>query len=332
MLQEAIPSPSGFPDSAGVEDRPLTRGLWIRNTAALVVDDAQTQRLIDVAKTINVTDVYLYVAPGWYNEKGADIAKFNAKVTAAGIKVWALDGKINYIDNLTTDEAYMDGLRDLMKFNELVEPNSRFHGFQADIQPQDTAQHSGWFQNDVPESMLEPEQHTKRDILMHIWLNALTRSSAFMHSYDMPFGAAVPWWLHDCGGEPVTLPWVSKTPEGMSERTCMMDLIMPLCDEYMVMSCVSDPAFAARRTLQQARHASVKEMEGHKMPRVLCSLDATKDAGICVPIGDPRNPPEKDARAAMLKHLAKMERTMQKYPAFSGIAIHDWCAWDELSS
>ncbi|KAK5126683.1 hypothetical protein LTR85_009617 [Meristemomyces frigidus] len=306
----------------------LLKGMWIWNTAQLIVDNTQIDRFLSAAASINLTDVYLYVAPQWYNEKGPDIASFNARVNASGIRVWALDGEVDYIDDMTAEEKFMDGLRGLARFNSCVQPGARFHGFQADIEPQDNAGHEGYFHNGIPESKLTEEQHTQRDILMHKWLNVMTRASALLRSYELPFGAAMPFWLHDYEGEPVTVPWGSSySDDGSPARTCIQDLIMPLLDEYVIMSYNTDPANAASRVLQQARYASAKALEGCKMPRVLGSLETERGAGRNVSYGDT---PGKEFKTAVLNDIGTIEEMLQKYPAFHGMAIHHWAAWDKL--
>lgn len=320
------PGRHSFPTSVG--DVKLQKGMWIWNTAQLILDSAQIDRFVSSATSINLTDVYLYVAPQWYNEKGSDLANFNAKVRASGMRVWALDGSVDYIDDMTAEESFMDGLRGLAEFNSIVEPTARFFGFQADIEPQDNEGHTGFFYNGVAESKLTEDQHIQRDILMHKWLNTMTRASAFLRSYNMPFGAAMPFWLHDYEGEPVTVPWgTGYAEDGSPARTCIMELIMPLLDEYVVMSYNTDPAIAAGRILQQVRYACAQTLEGNKAVRVLGSVETAKGAGKDVSYGDT---PGKESRAAVLDDISIIEGTLRKYPAFRGMAIHHWAGWDEL--
>lgn len=328
-LFDAQSSPAHASGDAETTIPRLQKGMWIWNTAQLIIDGTRIDQLVGSAKAIHITDVYLYVAPGWYGDKGSDIASFNRKLTACGIRVWALDGDVSYIDNVTAEEGFVEGLQGLAAFNDRVEPNARFHGFQADIEPQDTAEHTGCFHNGVPESQLTQDQYTQRDILMHKWLNVLTRASALCHSYDMPFGAAMPFWLHDYEGEGVTVPWVSISADRSSARTCVMDLIMPLVDEYVVMTYSTDPAAAVARILYQARYASAKALEGHKMPYVLGSVETAKGVRRNTLSGDV---PGRTSKGAVLDGIATIEKTLRKYPAFAGMAIYHWASWADLPS
>ena len=140
----------------------------------------------------------------------------------------------------------------------------------------------------------------------------------------MPFGAAMPFWLHSYEGEPITLPW----PNGPQPRRCVMDLIMPLVDEYIVMSYNTNPENAASRIHEQARYASSLLQSGSIVPRVLGSLETARDVGVNVSYGDT---PDKQSKEAVLKDLNTIECSLEKYPAFSGMAIHHWAAWENLA-
>ncbi|KAK6390798.1 hypothetical protein LTR65_005402 [Meristemomyces frigidus] len=303
----------------------MLKGMWIWNTAQLIVDDAQIDRFISSASSINLSDVYLYVAPQWYDEKGPDIANFNTRMNASGLRVWALDGDVNYIDDPTAQETFMDGLQGLVDFNNRVDFDARFHGFQADIEPQDIPGHEGYFHNDIPESQLTAEEHTQRDTHMQNWLDVLTRASTFLRSYELSFGAAMVFWLHDYDGEPVTVP--SQSSNGSITQPCIMDLIMPLVDEYVVMSYNTDPANAASRVSQQASFASAQAQQGAKMVRVLGAVETEQGVGGTVSYGDA---PGKDSRGAVLEDMGTIENMLQQYPAFSGMSIHHWASWDEM--
>ena len=121
----------------------LLRGLWIWNTLDLLDSEPRTAHLMSSAKAINTTDLYLYVAPTWYIEHGERIAAFLAAASVSNLRVWALDGDRAYVDNLTAQATYFEGLQNLIDFNARTDNATRFHGFQADIEPQDCGDHLG---------------------------------------------------------------------------------------------------------------------------------------------------------------------------------------------
>jgi len=299
----------------------LVRGMWIWKSDALLEDDGQMDNFVRIAKDVNVTDVYLHVAPKTYEPKGDNIASFNTKLQSAGIRVWALDGDPLYISNQTAHEAFMVGLRDLINYNERVAPPARFHGLQAHIEPHDTPADQGKFHEGIAASELTEMQRTERDIRMHMWINCLTRASAFLHSYDLPFGAVMPYWLHIYEGEPITMPWsTGKQLMGQAGRTCMMDMVMPLVDQYVIRCCDTVPAEVVRRMMTQIRYASDSMLEGQKMPVVLGSLEAAEG-------GDTT---ETRTQKTVLEDLDRIEKVMAKYPAFGGMVIYRDADWEKL--
>ncbi|KAK1042157.1 hypothetical protein LTR74_018553 [Friedmanniomyces endolithicus] len=90
-------------------------------------------------------------------------------------------------------------------FNERKPPKARFYGFQAKIEPQDTPDLKTGFNNGIPGSKLNPKQATQRAIVLHKWINNLTRVGNLVDSYGLQYGAAMPFWLHDHEGQPICL-------------------------------------------------------------------------------------------------------------------------------
>ncbi|CAJ2507879.1 Uu.00g090650.m01.CDS01 [Anthostomella pinea] len=317
--QKASPSASG--------KMQLRHAMWVWNTAQLLTDTPQVDRLVSAAgPPVNLTDIYLYVAPGWWEEKGASIADLNTRLHGADIRVWALDGDVAYIDNTTAQATFLQSLRDLGGFNERVPPAARFHGFQADIEPQDTSDHHGYFMNGMAESKLAAPQRTSRDDHLRNWLAILTQTSNLTRSYGLEVGAALPFWLHDYEGETLTVSVPS--PNG-TQRTSVMELIMPLLDEYVVMSYNTIPTTAANFVSEQAKYASDQARNGSvKMTRVLGAVETAKGIGQGVSYGDT---PGKDSRTAVLEDTNTIESGLARYSAFGGLAIHHWAAWEALA-
>jgi len=306
----------------------FVRGMWIRNTARLLHDSRQVDAFIHAAKAIHLTDAYLHVSPEWFATMGAAIAAFNTQADASGIRVWALDGGPAYIRNLASDEALMAGLRKFIEYNDRVAPSARFYGFQADIEPRRAPAGQGNFHSGIAESDLTALQQTERDIRMHIWINCLTRASNFLHSYGLPFGAVIPFWLHVYEGEPVTGSWTTgRRPTGKPGRTCMMDMIMPLLDVYVVKSSRTEPAETIRQIMTQVRYACELTTEGRASPIVLGSVETAHGVGADLSYRDTDG---KDDKTIVLEDLDRVESVMAKYPAFGGMVIHDWSGWEAL--
>ncbi|KAI6799375.1 hypothetical protein KC332_g2319 [Hortaea werneckii] len=284
------------------------------------VDSSNMSRLLQTTEKYGTSDVYIGLSRALLKDNNPQLALFNSKLRAASLRVWATGCEVQCIDNFTEQELFMDGLRDLAAFNERSTPEVRFHGYMVDVQPQDAPGDPGCFHSEIPQSQLSHDQHTQRDIILHQWLNVLTRASAFCRSIDLPFAAAMPWWLHDLAGEPVTVPWgASQT------RTCIADIIAPLLDDYVVMTDSEDHSVMAHRVLRQLRSFSNKLISGQSMPRVLaCSGASDSMAGKTSSRVDNEFEPASEA----VEHL---EKTFVHYPVFGGTIITESQAQRELS-
>lgn len=306
----------------------LSRGIWIWATREVVNSSSQIAELIAAAKAIGVTDVYLHVPPECWLELRDALIAFNTQAHHNKLRVWALDGDQAYTSHPTAEERFLDGLRALVELNATTPRAAHFHGFQALVELEDTTPRTPSFHNGLAMSQLDQEQTTQRDMVLHKWLNVHTRASAFLRSYDLPFSAALPHWLIDYEGEPVTTNWVNAS----TPSCCVMDLIMPLVDEYIVLSAKADPARIAARTLGAVRYSSALLLKGQEMPRVLASLH--------VPPGGPKQHSSGDESLKesssittvkdMTSVMTSVERLLEKYDGFGGMMIHDWAAWRSL--
>ncbi|KAI7477367.1 hypothetical protein KC357_g4568 [Hortaea werneckii] len=283
-------------------------------------DSSNPSRLLKTTEKYGISDIYIGLSRALLEGQSPELALFNSKLHAVCLRVWATGGKVRCLDNFTEQEYFMDGLRDLATFNERSAPEARFHGYMVEVQPQDAPGDPGCFQNEIPQSQLSHDQHTRRDIVLHQWLNVLTRASAFCRSIDLPFAAAVPWWLHDLAGEPVTVSWgASQT------RTCIADIIAPLLDDYVVMTDSEDHSVMAHRILQQLRSTSNKMISGQSVPRVLAcgGVSGSRSGKVPSRVEDSSEP-----ASEAVEHL---EKTFVPYPVFGGTIITESQAQREIA-
>ena len=284
-------------------------------------DSSNISRLLRITKKYGTSDIYIGLPHAVFKEQNPELALFISKLHAAHLRLWAMGGKVRCVDNFTEQDQFMDSLRDLATFNESSPPEARFHGYMVNIQPQDVPGDPGCFHNEIPQSQLSDDQHTQRDIILHQWLNLLTRTSAFCRSIDLPLAAAMPWWLHDLAGEPVTVPWGASPT-----RTCIADIIAPLLDDHVVMTSSEDHSIIAHRILRQLRSTSNKMISGQSMPRVLaCSGIPNSTVGKTSSHVDDGYEPASET----VEHL---EKTFVPYPVFGGTIITESQAEREMSS
>ena len=107
----------------------------------------------------------------------------------------------------------------------------------------------------------------------------------------------------------------------------MMDMIMPMLDQYIVRSYGTEPAETVTQIMIQVRHACDLMREGRKMPIVLGSVETAVGRGAGASYGDT---PGKQDKAILLADVDKVESVMRKYPNYGGMIIHDWAGWRQL--
>ncbi|KAI7348438.1 hypothetical protein D0865_04476 [Hortaea werneckii] len=110
-------------------------GLWIWQSAELLASANDMADFMTASAAAQITDLYLYTPPGSYNERKGQLQPVIANATAADIRVWALDG--DHLDDAAGATSFLQGIQDLIDYNQAVSANERFVGLQADIEPQD---------------------------------------------------------------------------------------------------------------------------------------------------------------------------------------------------
>nr|POE77365.1 hypothetical protein CFP56_09012 [Quercus suber] len=299
----------------------LCRGVWIWDSTEFLQNNADS--FFELTNQSLLTDVYIHILPEDWIKFSDTLKTFNQRAYHNKVRVWAVEGDQTYVVDVDAGEQFMDGLRALIEFNDRSPTEAQFYGLQVVIDLEDGADQTGFFQNGLAASQLDVAQHSLRDMWLHKWLNVHTRASAFMRSYDMPISAAMPYWLTNYEGEPINVNWASAT-----EKTrCIMELIMPLVDEYVVLSCHADPGWIANRTLDALEYASKQVMGGHEMPRVVASIDLYFQGRRT---GEHIDELPAVPRELVRENMAATEYLLEKYDAFDGMIINDLDAWSSM--
>ena len=101
-----------------------------------------------------------------------------------------------------------------------------------------------------------------------------------------------------------------------------MKYMMPLLDEYVVMSYNTSPSNAASRVAVQAAYAST--LPAASRPRVYGSMEVSTGVGANVSYGDTAG---KNSKAVVMQDMAAMTEALRQHSAFQGIAFHHWSSW-----
>ncbi|KAM0702262.1 hypothetical protein Q7P35_011172 [Cladosporium inversicolor] len=307
----------------------LTRGIWVWNTTAILDSASKTYDLVAGAQNIGISDIYLYMAPSFYIQYKAAIQNLISSTTSAGVRVWGLDGDCGYLDDSAGPSNFYTGIENLIAYNCSVAAGERISGLQADIEPQDDGTHTS-FHNEVADSGLsttlgsgewQPTQTEDREMLMRSWLTIHQTARGMLHARGLRFGAAMPFWTHSYCGEEVKVNF----PRTTNKRQGVMKYMMPLLDEYVVMSYNTSPSNAASRVAVQAAYASTLPAE--LRPCVCGSMEMSTGVGENVSYGDTT---DKNSKAVVMQDMAAMNEALRQHSAFKGIAFHHWSSWQVM--
>ena len=304
----------------------LNRGLWVWNSASILSSSAQIGALIGGAQTHGISDLYFYMAPSYYQQETAALQTFISGATAVGVRVWALDGDRAYLDDAAGPAHFYHGINNLIAYNLFAPAAARFFGFQSDIEPQDNDTHAS-FHNDVPDDALSTEagsgkwqatQAQDREMLMRSWLTIHQTANELLHAANLYFGAAMPFWTESYPNTPVSVNF----PFPHSPRQSVMKHMMPLLDEYVVMSYNTHPPNAAGRVSVQAAYAST--LPAASRPRVYASMEVAVGVGENVSYGDTVG---KNSKGVVMQDLEDIVGALGAHEAFAGVALHHWESW-----
>lgn len=242
-----------------------------------------------------------------------------------GIWVWNTTA---ILDSAGPSNFYT-GIENLIAYNCSVAAGERISGLQADIEPQDDGTHTS-FHNEVADSGLsttlgsgewQPTQTEDREMLMRSWLTIHQTARGMLHARGLRFGAAMPFWTHSYCGEEVKVNF----PRTTNKRQGVMKYMMPLLDEYVVMSYNTSPSNAASRVAVQAAYASTLPAE--LRPCVCGSMEMSTGVGENVSYGDTT---DKNSKAVVMQDMAAMNEALRQHSAFKGIAFHHWSSWQVM--
>ncbi|RMY13525.1 hypothetical protein D0867_07426 [Hortaea werneckii] len=310
-------------------------GMWIWQSAELLASANEIADLMTASAAAQITDLYLYTPPGSYSDRKRDLQPFIANATAADIRPKT---ELSYLlillhlfdlDDAAGPTKFLQGIEDLIDYNQAVSANERFVGLQADIEPQDQGAYTT-FHNGIPDDGLstapgsgvwQSTEALDREMLMRNWLTIHQSASDLLHRQDLQLSAAMPFWTETYNGSPVQVNF----PSSADTRQSVMKFMMPLLDEYIVMSYNTDPANAANRVGAQATYAST--LPAGKRPLVYAAMEVSPNVGETVSYGDTSG---KNSKSVVLRDKARIEEILGGQEAFAGVAIHHWSAWKDM--
>ena len=145
----------------------MRRGLWVWTTGVIMQSEASSNSFLEHCTAAGITDVFLYLTVAYYNEV-TQVQALLARLTAAGIAAWGLDGARDYFSDAEGPAQLYSTVNALIQYNRLAVHT--FVGFQTDLEPATELHSVDVFHCGIPTSELQPDQLNDRQALLSDWL------------------------------------------------------------------------------------------------------------------------------------------------------------------
>ncbi len=299
----------------GEKNRQL-RAMWVWSTRTIAMNDVERMKFLDGIAAAKITDVFLFLRADDYTAIEPALRKLLVKLRQLGIHAWGMEGWRGYFSDVEGPVGLYRAADAMIVFNQ--RNAVRFIGFHSDIEfHDDQADGKIRFHNGLAESKLTPTQHADRDGILTEWLSMHATLSSKARAANITYSAAIPSWLDDYEGEPLT-----AIHEGA--RKDLMHHLMLIVQDYVIMSYNTNPANVIRRISSELTYAdSLRE----RHPRILFGMETHAGAGVHVSYADT---PPKNSKAAVLADYNVISRAAAAHSSFAGGAIHDWEGWQAL--
>ncbi|GGF05366.1 hypothetical protein GCM10007285_36490 [Stappia taiwanensis] len=290
--------------------------MWVWRTADLLSAQRETERFLATIGPLHLSDLYLYLTPENYRIHDTALRALIARLKTQGTRVWGMDGWRGYFHDGDGPSGLMAALDSLIAFNAR-HPDAGFAGFHSDLEPQD-GQGAGrsLFHNGLSASQLTPAQRADRDRLMADWVALHDTLHQRTEEAGLAYGAALPSWLDDYYGEPVTM-----RVEG--DRRSVLGQILARVDEAVIMAYSTRPARTAARLHGELTFARSLPQP----PRILFGVETHAGPRPAVSYADL---PSKASRKTVLSDIAAIAAELAPVGPLSGAVIHDWQGWKTL--
>jgi hypothetical protein len=299
---------------AAATDRSTVRAMWVWRPGALMARASDREAFLDAARELGLTEVFLYLRAGDYTARDDRLAALLAALARIDVRAWGMEGWRGYFSDADGPAGLYAAADAMIAYNR--RHRLGFAGFHSDLEPQD-GQGVGVdrFTNGVAESGLSPAQLSARDGLLAEWLAMHETLLAKTTESGLDYGAALPDWVDNYEGEPVTVGW-------HGERQSLLRRLLGVVPQYVVMSYNTNPAKVVERIRGELRAA-----DAGGVPRIVFGLETHAGAGVNVSYADT---PGKRHRARVMADIKTIATKIAGHPSHLGWAIHDWQGWQTL--
>ena len=290
--------------------------MWVWSTRTIATNNTESARFVSGITAANITDVFLFLRADDYIELEPALRDLLSALRQSRIQAWGMEGWRGYFSDVEGPAALYRAADAMIAFNKRSPVG--FAGFHSDLEFHDgQAEGKNRFHNGIAQSELTPKQRADRDGILGEWLSIHATLMAKMKAANLRYSAAIPSWIDDYEGEPITAIY-------QGTRKDLMQHLIPVVQDYVIMSYNTNPANVINRISGELTYAdSLRDTR----PRILFGLETHAGAGIHVSYADT---PSKNTKAAVLADYEAISRMASEHASFAGGAIHDWEGWRSL--
>lgn len=299
---------------AAAEDSSNVRAMWVWDTDTLMASESDREAFLDAAGRLRLTEAFLYLRADDYTARDRRLAALLAALARLDVRAWGMEGWRGYFSDVDGPVGLYAAADAMIAYNG--RHRRGFAGFHSDLEPQDgQGVGDNRFTNGVAESQLSPMQLSARDGLLAEWLGIHAALRAKTAAAGLDYGAALPDWVDNYEGEPVTVGW-------QGGRHSLLRRLLGVVPQYVVMSYNTNPTKVVERVRGELRAA-----DAGGVPRIVFGLETHAGAGVNVSYADT---PGKRHRARVMADIEKIATAITDHPSYLGWAIHDWQGWQTL--
>ncbi len=318
------------------------KSLWVWDTHAVVGIAAEENRLINECIRIGITDVYLYT-PKSYLNTSSDYTPYQsliARMSCKEIRVWGMDGWRGYFSDLCGPSEFYAAIQKVINYNAASLPEERFSGFHGNNEfhasetssgcGPGTAFHYGTKDADLNTTgggVWKSSAKKDRDSLMTDFVRQTDHSASMCHNAGIEYSIAImPWipagsWTHNAIGKQTTPLYALY--KGVNKP--LYQHLLDYLDEYVIMSYHTNVSGKVvdmcEDVLTYTNGLTVK-------PRILSGLETYCGVGEYVSYCDT---PGEDNKSHVITEMNSHISLMGTHVSYSGVALHDWEGWKELT-
>ena len=298
----------------------LNRYLWVWTTSDVL---RNTGTFINNLTGLEINHIFLYVRELEYTTLENELSTFISSMSRHNIKVWGLNGDRSFLSDGVGPIPIYNSVNNLIAYNKRqTSVNNKFYGFQTDIEPADTVDFKS-FHSGVADSKLntnsggiwQSTEKADRYKLMESWLSIHDTIKKKLKSHSVQFGAALPWWIDDYNGEPLSTIYKGKLDTVFHHFSLILD-------EMHFMTYNTYPTNVINRMISKLKYLS------NTTVKVCASMETVTGIGEYISYADTLT---KNSKSSVVADLIEIQDGLL-YGNFNGICIHDYNGFISLEN